>query len=218
MDSGEYHLLAAGLCKDSNLLQNILCLTASHTTSGIGDLAVGTKLITAILYLDVCSGMPGGTPKLHFLILVCMIDVQDRGFSQGLVPVFRLRPASFQVILQDLHDVLFSVIPHQKVDALILLCILFSGLNIAAHSDYHGLRILLFCAVKHLPALSVRYVCDSTGVNDINIGRTVKWYNCIPLILQFLLHNFQFVGIYLAAKVMKCNCFHAKLHSFLFCF
>ena len=56
--------------------------------------------------------------------------------------------------------------------------------------------------MQHLPALSVCYVCDGTGIDDINIGHFIKWHNRETSFPKLLANNIQFIGIDLASEVV----------------
>ena len=59
MNAGKNDLFIPFPCKPPDFPQNILLLPAAHPSPGIGDDAIGAKLITAILNFDICPGTQG---------------------------------------------------------------------------------------------------------------------------------------------------------------
>ena len=141
---------------------------------------------------------------LHFLVLVGVIDIQNRLAVQGLAVItdklFAASRASFcQKSIQNLRDILLSVVSDCQIDARIRLKRFLSGLHITAHRHDDRLGILLLCAVQHLPALAVGNVGHRAGVYNIHICLLVKRHDLIPLLHEALLHHVDLICIYLAA-------------------
>ena len=105
MDARQYDLPVACLCHAGDLPDDVFRSAAADSTPCIGDDTVGAELVTAILNLDIGTGMLRGMLQSHFLVFRGMIDVNDSGVMQGLVhavsgsfPVLRHRILLLQIL------------------------------------------------------------------------------------------------------------------------
>ena len=125
--------------------------------------------------------------------------------STFFLPAFRgfIRlSAALQIFLQDLRNIPLTVVADHQVHTVIFQHPLCAGLYITARRHYHRLRIPFFSLVQHLPALSVRYIGNRAGIDDIDIGSFIKWHNRKALFPKLLPNNIQFIRINLASEVV----------------
>ena len=198
VNASKHHLPAARLDHSLNLPENILLAAAVDSPPHIGDNAVGAKLIAALLYLNVSPGMLLGPFQVWGVFF----------------PTAHFLPAC-QIAFHHLHYILLPIIPHGKVNAVVLPA---AGLDIAPHSHHNRLRVKPPGPVQQLPALPVRNSRNRTCIYNINICRLIKRHNLVSLFLEHLPHQFRFIGINLAAEIIQCHIFHAHSSLFLCCF
>ena len=85
MNSCQDDLMIAGFCKSSDFLFHLLRLSGTDTPSCKRDHTVAAELITAVLDLDIRTGVLCSMYKLHLFIFFFCIDIDHRSVSQRLV-------------------------------------------------------------------------------------------------------------------------------------
>ena len=149
-------------------------------------------MIAPVLYLNIGSGVLRGMGELHFLVIKSGVNINDTRVIHCLIiklPTGSVRQIGFQYI----YKVFFAVIAHSQINAGITEHLFLTGLYVAAHSHYHSLRITLLGLMQHLPALAVRNIGHSAGIDNIYVCPLVKRHNLIALFFQFLTYYIHFV-------------------------
>ena len=200
MNAGQNNFPDAALRERADLLQDLLRISAADPASGIGNQAVGTELIAAVLNFDISPGVRGRL-QLHGFEHRVLCQIRIGGAAQRLVS-----PVSRKISLDQLNDLSLFVVADQQVHCLVPLGLVPAGLRITADCHHQRLRILFPDTVKHLPAFAVGYSGDRTGVDNINIRLFREGNDFIPALPELLLHDIQFISVYLAAQVMQGSC------------
>ena len=193
MNSSQHNFLIAVCCKFCHFPNHIFFCTASHSSSCKRDDAVGTKLIAAILYFDVCSRMFCCFIQVHLLIFVCMININ---YSLILTLFFLIKP------IQNLNQIFLFIISDNDINTLVNFSACFFCLHIASSCNYNCIRIHLFCTMEHLTGLSVRHVSHCACIDNIHIRAFFKRHNLISIFFQKLLHRFRLICIYFTSQIM----------------
>ena len=110
-----------------------------------------------------------GTVNLQIFILFRVIDVHT--FCGFLMTC----PVTFQYGDQ----FLFFIIPDYDIYRRICLCFFCICLHIAPGCDHDGIRIHLFCFVKHLSRLAVGNIGNAAGIDHINVRTRFKRHDFI---------------------------------------
>ena len=192
MDSCQNNLLKACFGQVLYLLLYRFFLSASHSSSRIGNHTVGAELIAAILYLNIGAGMVFHLCDWHILVFGRVIYIYH------CICLFLLGLK----FLQNLDNIFFSVISYYNINRLVCLTYFLRSLHIAARRHHNGIWIPFFCPMQHLAGLSIRNIGDSTVVDNIAISLFRKWTDRIAALSQPLLHRLCLICIYLAAQIM----------------
>ena len=206
MDTGKNHLFASIACQRFYFLYDLFFSAAAYTTSRIGNDAVAAELITAILYFQIGSGVFHRFFQRQFLILFCVIDIDQR-FLHG---------TAF-IMFQNTDQIFFAVISDNNVDCRVFFQLSSCCLHITSGCHHDRMRIHFLCFVQHLSGLAVCHIRHRTGVDHINIRPRCKRHNLIPCFFQKLLHRLRLICIYLASQIVECRFafFHILSNSFL---
>ena len=141
MDSCKNYLLISFLCKCTDFFQYTFNITAPHTASCIRDDAVGTKLITSVLNLYICSYMLRCMIDRKIFVFFCLIDLDHvRAVARFVLSIF----------CQCIHDISLLVVAKHKVDRLVFFQLFSACLHITACCHNNCIRVHFFCLVKHL--------------------------------------------------------------------
>ena len=173
MYTRQHNLTVPGLHNAAHFLQDIFFPAAPDPAPGIRDDAVGTKLVTAVLNLNISPRMPASLSQHHFFILIGMVDIYD---IHGGLPFL-------QIFFQNGDNFFLTVIADGQVNGFILPDRLFPGLYITAHRHHHCLWVTPPGTVQHLPAFPVCNIGYRTRIYNIDIGCFIKWYNFVSLFL-----------------------------------
>ena len=78
MNTCQNHFFVSVFRKFSHFSNYIFLFTASHSSSGKWNNTICTKLITSILYFDICSSMFRSFAKMHLFVFFRMVNVNHR--------------------------------------------------------------------------------------------------------------------------------------------
>ena len=93
MDSGKYNFLVTFCSKCFHFTQHFFDFSAADTSSRKRNDTVSTELITAILYFQIGSGVFHRFFQRQFLILFCVIDIDQR-FLHGTAFIISYMPTA----------------------------------------------------------------------------------------------------------------------------
>ena len=173
MNTGDDDLLKAFFRQPSYLSQHILLLSAPDASAHKRNDTIRAELVAAILNLDIRPCVLRALLHTHFLILPHGADVcHGAGVCSMLL----------QIRLQNLHDILFMLVSHRQINAVVH-SVFLARLYKAPDRNDNRVRIFVLCPVQHLTALPVCNVGYGTGIYNINVRIGIKRYNFISPIL-----------------------------------
>ena len=195
VNAGENDLLHATGHKTFCLLHDIRDFPAADPASCIGNNAVGTELIAAVLHLQKCPGV--SFRPVCFQLFYFSVFSDFRGICPPAAPC--------EIPFQLLHQIALSVTPDNQVYGRILLQLLSPHLGITTHGNDNRIRIHAARLVKHLAGFPVRNICHRAGIDHIDIRSRLERNNTVTGVLQRLLHGLQLIRIHLASQIVKCR-------------
>ena len=173
MNTGDDYLLKAFFRQPSYLSQHILLLSAPDASTHKWNDTIRAELVAAVLNLDIRARVLRALLHAHFLILPHGADVCH---SAGVCSML------LQIRLQNLHDILFMLVSHRQINAVVHSVFLVRLYKAPDRND-NRVRIFVLCPVQHLTALPVCNVGYGTGIYNINVRIGIKRHNFISPIL-----------------------------------
>jgi len=140
MNSRQHDFLVSVFRQICHFCYYIFFCPASDSSSRIRDNTVRTKLVAAILHLDICSRMLPLFCQMQILIFFCMIDIDH--FPQITVCFF--------ICLQRCQKILLFIVSEYNINTWIDHLLFSLCLHITAGCDHNSIRIHLSCPMQHL--------------------------------------------------------------------
>ena len=146
MNSCEHNFLIAIGRKCTHFFHNFFFSSASDTTSHVWDDAVCTKLVTAVLYFNICPCVFCSLGQMEFFVFFRVIDINDFLLHKHTVCFFSF----LLILLKNLDQILLLIISDDNINTFIDLIAVFLRLHITSRRHNDCIWIHLFCPMDHL--------------------------------------------------------------------
>jgi len=100
-----------------------------------------------------------------------------------------------QIFIYYIHYLIFIIITYNYIYTEIFINLILCRLHITSYSHHYSIFIHFSCPMKHLSGLSIRDICDRTGIYYIYIRSFSKLHATIACGLHKLLHSLCFICI-----------------------